>query len=113
LILGVYDNGQLIPAGSVGTGWNAKESAELKLLLSKIEQPVLPFAGAPKKPGRFSKRRPGGERRVKPVMVAEVEFAEWTPEGQVRHASFVGLRTDKPAKSVTREPTGKPPSDET
>jgi len=73
----------------------------------------MPFAGAPKKPGRFSKRRPGGERWVKPVMVAEVEFAEWTPEGQVRHASFVGLRTDKPAKSVTREPTGKPPSDET
>ncbi len=113
LILGVYENGELIPAGSVGTGWNAKEAAELKLLLSKIEQPAPSFAGAPKKPGRFSKRRPGGERRVKPVMVAEVEFAEWTPEGQVRHASFVGLRTDKPAKSVTREPTGKPPSDET
>ena len=49
---------------------------------------------------------------MKPVMVAEVEFAEWTPEGQVRHGSFIGLRTDKPATSVTRETTGKPPESE-
>lgn len=103
LILGIYDNGVVVPAGSVGTGWNAKEAARLKEKLSKLEQPNAPFAGAPKKPGRFSKRKPGGERWVKPVLVAEVEFAEWTPEGQVRHASFLGLRADQAARDVRRE----------
>jgi bifunctional non-homologous end joining protein LigD len=103
LILGVYDDGVLVPAGSVGTGWNAKEAARLKEQLLKLEQANPPFAGAPKKPGRFSKRNPGGERWVKPVLVAEVEFAEWTPEGQVRHASFIGLRADQAARDVRRE----------
>ena len=45
----------------------------------------------------------GTERWVKPKLVAEVEFAEWTPDGSVRHASFVALRTDKPAKAILRE----------
>jgi len=93
----------LIPAGSVGTGWSSKESAALKVQLSKLEQDRPTFVGEPKKPGRWSKRKPGGERWVKPVLVAQVEFADWTPEGQVRHGSFVSLRTDKPASSVTRE----------
>ena len=103
LILGVYENGTLIPVGSVGTGWSSMEAAALKVKLSKIEQDKPPFVGEPKKPGRWSKRKPGGERWVKPVLVAEIEFADWTPEGQVRHGSFVSLRTDKPAKSVARE----------
>ena len=46
------------------------------------------------------------ERWVKPQLVAEVEFADWTPDGQIRHAKYVGLRTDKPAKQVTRESGG-------
>jgi bifunctional non-homologous end joining protein LigD len=103
LILGVYDNGELIPVGSVGTGWNAEEAARLKTQLARIEQDTPSFAGASKKPGRFSKRKPGGERWVKPMLVAKVEFADWTPEGQVRHASFISLRSDKPAKAVRRE----------
>jgi len=37
------------------------------------------------------------------VLGAEVEFSDWTPEGQVRHASFIALRTDKAAKSITRD----------
>jgi len=111
LILGVYDNGTLIPVGSVGTGWNSDAAAKLKAKLARIEQPNPPFPGGPKKPGRWSKRKPGGERWVKPVLVAEVQFSDWTPEGQVRHGSFIALRTDKLATSVTREQPHREPVD--
>ena len=50
-----------------------------------------------------SKRVAGSERWVRPVTVAGVEFAEWTPEGQIRHASYVALRSDKPASAIVRE----------
>jgi len=108
LILGVYDAaGALIAVGSVGTGWSGEEAGTLKTKLSKLEQERPAFANEVKKPGRWSKRRPGTERWVEPRLVVEVEFAEWTPEGQIRHASYIGLRSDKPAKNITRE-TAKP-----
>ena len=105
LLLGYHDGeGRLVFAGSVGTGWNSALAAELKRQLLKIEtkQSPLDAADAAKK-GRRS-RRPGAlERWVKPTLVAEVSFSEWTPDGQLRHPSFEGLRTDKPAKAITRE----------
>jgi bifunctional non-homologous end joining protein LigD len=55
------------------------------------------------KPGRWSRRARGAERWVRPEMVVEVAFGEWTPEGSVRHATFRGVRTDKPARSILRE----------
>ena len=104
LLLGVHGpNGELISAGSVGTGWDSKFAAELKSKLAKMEVPKPPFAAGASKPGRWSKRAPGTERWVRPELVAEVNFAEWTPDGQVRHASFVALRSDKPAKAIVRE----------
>jgi bifunctional non-homologous end joining protein LigD len=64
---------------------------------------TCPFdAGAPK-PGRWSRRAPGGERWVQPVLVAQVRFADWTPDGHIRHASWQGLREDMPAGAVQRE----------
>ena len=109
LILGIHDDaGKLIPVGSVGTGWSAEESAELYAKLVKLVTQQSPFdAAAMKKPGRWSKRVAGSERWLSPRTVAEVEFAEWTPDGQIRHASFVALRTDKPAKAITREAIAK------
>ncbi len=105
LILGIHDvDGKLIPAGGVGTGWNAEESHMLHARLVKYLAPQSPFNGTVlKKPGRWSKRVSGSERWLKPRMVAEVEFAAWTPDGQIRHASFVALRTDKTAREITRE----------
>ena len=105
LMLAVYgDDRQLISVGSVGTGWNAGTAASLKERLAKIEVAAPPFANAaaPKK-GRWSKRAAGSERWVKPQLVAEVSFGDWTPDSQIRHATFVGLRLDKPAKEVRRE----------
>ncbi|MGH6645795.1 DNA ligase D [Aquabacterium sp.] len=104
LILGVHSpDGSLVSVGSVGTGWSAQEARALKAHLAKLHTDAPPFAAGVAKPGRWSKRAPGSERWVKPEVVAEVQFAEWTPDGQIRHASYVALRTDKPASDIVRE----------
>ena len=105
LMLGVYgDDRELISVGSVGTGWNSGTAAALKQQLARIEVSTPPFANAaaPKK-GRWSRRPAGSERWVKPQLVAEVSFGDWTPDAQIRHATFIGLRIDKRAKDVRRE----------
>ncbi|MDO9002480.1 MAG: DNA ligase D [Aquabacterium sp.] len=104
LLLGVHDEkGQLVSVGSVGTGWRAQEARDLKATLAKLHSAHAPFAAGVTKPGRWSKRVLGSERWVKPTLVAEVEFAEWTTDGQIRHASYIALRSDKPAKAIVRE----------
>ncbi|HVJ59828.1 MAG TPA: DNA ligase D [Burkholderiaceae bacterium] len=115
LQLAVYDEAEkkLVAVGSVGTGWNANTAADLKARLRKLEtaKPAAlktNEAGNPRK-GRWSKRDIGTIRWVKPELVAEVSFAEWTPEGQIRHATFVGLRDDKAPTDVRRETAATPP----
>jgi bifunctional non-homologous end joining protein LigD len=105
LILGVYAaDGLFEHAGSVGTGWDSAQAIELRKRLAKLEVAQAPFAAGSPDPGRWSRRASGSERWVKPELVAEVRFAGWTPAGHVRHAVFLGLREDKPARSITREP---------
>jgi bifunctional non-homologous end joining protein LigD len=104
LLLGVYDDaGQLVSVGSVGTGWDAAEAAALKKKLAKLEVPRAPFAAGASAPGRWSRRAAGSERWVQPKLVAEFEYAEMTPDGQIRHATYVALRSDKPATEIRRE----------
>jgi bifunctional non-homologous end joining protein LigD len=105
LLLGVHDDqGRLLHVGSVGTGWDHETGRELRRKLAKLEVDKSPFdPSAPAKPGRWSKRDPANVHWLKPQAVAEVSFAEWTPDGSIRHASFVSLRTDKPAEAITRE----------
>ncbi len=104
LILGVHDaDGELVSVGSVGTGWDAAAATALKRKLAKPEVAKIPFAAGKSKPSRWSRRAAGSERWVVPRVVAEVEFAAWTPHGQIRHASYIALRTDKPARAITRE----------
>jgi len=103
LLLGVYDEeGRLIPAGSVGTGWDSETAVRLRELLEVAETDVSPFARPPAK-GRWARRAPGSERWVHPHMVAEVAFQEWTPDGSVRHASFKGIRVENEPGSIVRE----------
>ena len=109
LLLGVYSSkGNLVSVGKVGTGWDAQEARRLKDQLKKTHTDNSPYSEAPKKPGRWSRTTGGGLWWVKPQLVAEVEFAEWTPDNQIRHASYVALRKDKPAKDIVRE-TAKMP----
>ncbi|MEO7335375.1 MAG: DNA ligase D, partial [Caldimonas sp.] len=104
LLLGVYsDADQLESVGSVGTGWSAAEAAELKRKLGKFEVDKSPFDAGPAKPGRWSRRAAGSERWVQPRLVAEVQYADMTPDGHIRHATFVALRADKAAKDVRHD----------
>jgi bifunctional non-homologous end joining protein LigD len=109
LLLGVYDDdGHLVPAGNVGTGWDGKTAAALKQALLPLARATTPFHG-PSKRGRWSTRAAGSERWVAPERVAEVSFADWTPDGHVRHAVFVALREEKPAREIRRERAAAPP----
>ena len=107
LLLGVYDDaGKLRSVGSVGTGWGTEAGAAMWQTLANLEADVSPFdaAHAPTK-GRWSKRASGSERWVKPILVAEISFAEWTADGSIRHASFEGLREDKDPLTIRCEVT--------
>ncbi|WP_343630669.1 DNA ligase D [Roseateles sp.] len=103
LLLAYHEGGTLRSAGSVGTGWNAGTGRSLHAMLSKLitHKPAVDASGL--KPGRWTKRTPGSERWVKPTTVVEVAFSEWTPDGQIRHPAFRGVRTDKPASAIIRE----------
>ena len=104
LLLGYHDeNGQLRSAGSVGTGWASAQGRELHERLTSLETRKPTVDPAQVEPGRWSKRARGAERWVRPEMVVEVAFGEWTPDGNIRHASFRGVRADKDAKAIRRE----------
>lgn len=97
LLVGYYDSeGRLCFAGRVGTGFDEATLRSLHARLSASETPLSPFADAGRIPGAHWCR---------PELVAEVRFSEWTPDGRLRHPSFRGLRPDKAAAEVRREPS--------
>jgi bifunctional non-homologous end joining protein LigD len=96
LLLGYHDkDGVLRYAGNVGSGFNGASLRHLRAVLEEIETDKSPFPPRAV-PGRT-------HHWVKPELVAEVSFSEWTATDSVRHPVFQGLRKDKPAKSVVRE----------
>ncbi len=99
LLLGVYEGGTLVFAGRAGTGLSADTMQELEEKFAKLKQAASPFTHAPaiKKGDRVT--------WLKPVLVAEIKFAEWTDEDVLRQASFKGLRTDKNPRDIRRERT--------
>jgi len=103
LLVGVHgEQGQLLYAGRVGTGFTQKELERLAALLAPLQRPDSPFAAGPARP-------PRGAVFCEPQLVAEVEFSEWTRTGSLRHPSYKGLREDKRAEQVVREaPAGAP-----
>lgn len=101
LVLGVHDaEGRLIHAGRVGTGFAADDlrdvRARLDGLAARRSSLLDPPSGASAR----------GVHWVRPELVAEVAFSEWTPDGALRHPVFLGLRDDKPAERVVREDAG-------
>jgi bifunctional non-homologous end joining protein LigD len=97
LLLGVYENGKLRYAGKVGTGFDDKLLVDMRAKLDKLETDRAPFANPPR---GFEAR---GAHWVKPTLVAEVRFTEWSEAGALRHPAFLGLRADKKAADVVRE----------
>nr|WP_295663276.1 DNA ligase D [Polymorphobacter sp.] len=97
LLLGVQENGGLRYAGRVGTGFDDRTLEDVTAKLAKLAADKSPFAD---KLPAIAKR---GANFVRPELVAQVAFAEFTADGHVRHASFLGLRADKAAKDVVAE----------
>ena len=94
LLVGYYEKAQFVYAGKVGTGFTDVMLDRLASLLAPLEQRTSPFdTGAPPRAARY----------VKPRIVAEFEFVEWTRSGQLRAPSFKGLRADRQARQVVRE----------
>jgi bifunctional non-homologous end joining protein LigD len=96
LLVGVYDEGKLVYTGHVGGGFDEKTLAELHKLMKPLIVKQSPFSGTPPR---------GNEKPtwVKPVLVAEVKFAEWTRDGVMRQPVFLGLRDDVDPREVRRE----------
>lgn len=95
LLLGVYKNGKLQYIGQSGSGFNLKSLEMLHKKLMPLTQPESPFAGKVKVSRAVT--------WVKPELVCEISFAEWTAAGLARQAIFEGLRDDKKATDVKRE----------
>jgi len=104
LLLGVHDeDGRLRYAGNVGSGFDQRTLLSLKKRLDELAAPHSPFERNTKGLGKA--------HWVRPELLAEVSFAEWTGGGHIRQGVFRGLRTDKPAGAVTREQAAAPPKE--
>jgi bifunctional non-homologous end joining protein LigD len=103
LLLAYYDGRKgLTYAGRVGTGFTDQTLRQFAAKLKRLEQSQSPFdQGTRAAAGR-------GVHWIRPKLVAQIEFAEWTQDGLVRQAAFQGFRTDKPPEKVVRERPREP-----
>jgi bifunctional non-homologous end joining protein LigD len=101
LLLGIHDDGRLVYVGHTGTGFDQKELERVSALLKKRETKQSPFSGPIKtnEPPHW----------VKPDLVAQIKFTEWTDDRKLRHPVYLGLRDDKSASEVRRETDTGPP----
>jgi bifunctional non-homologous end joining protein LigD len=95
LLVGHFEGGRLRYAGKVGTGFSHATLRELSAELAPLVRETSPFEA--------EKGIPRAATWVEPELVAQIAFMEWTPDGRLRHPSFLGLRFDKPAREVRRE----------
>ena len=96
LLVGYFENEDFVFAGKVGTGFDMKLLVELRARLDALEIPKAPFTkavGLPRIRAHW----------VRPEIVVQVAFIEWTVHGKLRHARFLNVRADKSAREVVRE----------
>jgi ATP-dependent DNA ligase len=96
LLVGYFDHDDLVFAGKVGTGFDTRLLRDLRARLDALEIPERPFTkavGLPRLRAHW----------VRPEIVVQVAFIEWTPNNKLRHPRLLGVRTDKAAREVVRE----------
>ena len=108
LVIGFYEDGKLMYAARTRNGFTPASRAELFKKLKPLEIAGCPFANLPeKKAGRWGAGLTAAKmadcRWLKPVLVGQFEFVEWTDVNHLRHTKFVGLREDRRAEEVRRE----------
>ncbi len=108
VVVGYYDRGKLRFGARVRAGFTPPLRTALFNLLQPLKAGKCPFADLPNpKAGHWGEGVTAEDMKsltwVKPAIVAEIAFTEWTREGHLRHSAFVGLRPDKDPRSVTRE----------
>ena len=96
LLVGHYEGSDLVFAGKIGTGFDTKLLLDLRRRLDAVEVPQTPFTKATGLPRLRV-------HWVKPDIVVQVAFIEWTVHGKLRHPRLIGVRFDKNAREVVRE----------
>ncbi|XSG81679.1 MAG: DNA ligase D [Methyloligella sp. ZOD6] len=100
LLLGTFEDGKLVFAGKVGTGFNSGDMKRLAAKFDSLKRKTSPFEAVPTADKRDAVW-------LTPKLVCEVAFTEWTKDGRLRHPSYQGLREDKAPEDVTRDPPEK------
>ena len=108
LVFGYYEKGKLLYASRTRNGFTPSSRLELLKEMKPLEVKDCPFVNLPEsKAGRWGAGLTAGKmkgfRWLKPILVAQIEFTEWTGDNHLRHSKFIGLREDKKAKDVVRE----------
>ena len=96
LLVGYYDGSDFIFAGKIGTGFDTRLLLDLRRRLDAIELPASPFTKAKGLPRLRA-------HWVRPEIVVEIAFIEWTVHGKLRHPRLIGVHVDKAAREVTRK----------
>ncbi len=108
LLVGVYQGKTLHFVAKVRNGFVPRTRQEIFPTLQKLRTPACPFANLPEeKRGRWGEAITAEKmaecRWIKPLLVSEIAFLQWTNAGHLRHCTFLALRDDKPARQVVRE----------
>jgi DNA ligase D-like protein (predicted ligase) len=109
LIVGYYEGKRLLYAAKVRNGFVPQLRREVASRFKGLEIDACPFANLPERKRTqwaLTKEEMKNCVWLKPQLVAQIEFTEWTPDGHLRHSKFVGLREDKAAREVVREVEG-------
>jgi len=107
LIVGYYEGERLLYAAKVKNGFVALVRREVASRLKGLEIATCPFANLPEKKRTqwaLTKEEMKNCVWLKPELIAQIEFTEWTPDSDLRHSKFVRIREDKEAGGVVREP---------
>lgn len=107
IIVGYYQNGKLLFASKVGSGFNTESLKSLYEKFQAMRRDDCPFVNLPEPRHQTRGGLTAREMRecswIKPELVCEIRFAEWTRDGHLRQPVFLGLREDKPPREVGRE----------